>query len=83
MHPEAGILRQVAPEWYRDNDHDEEGFIAASGPSIRARGALSERVDLLDIAPTCCSLLGVDPPADLDGRPIPWVAPARSLAPTG
>jgi predicted AlkP superfamily phosphohydrolase/phosphomutase len=50
-----------------DASHAPAGFFAMAGPGVPALGRFAA-LDLLDVAPTVLSLLGV--PADLDGRPI-------------
>ena len=52
-------------EWHR-----EDGIFVLSGPAA-ARGSLSQRADLFDIAPTLLALLGAPVPADMPGRVIP------------
>ena len=51
-------------EWHR-----EDGIFILSGPAA-ARGSLSQRADLFDIAPTLLALLGVPIPKDMPGRVI-------------
>jgi predicted AlkP superfamily phosphohydrolase/phosphomutase len=52
-----------------DASHAPAGFLAMAGPQVPALGRF-EALDILDVAPTILSLLGVPAPADLDGRPI-------------
>ncbi len=47
--------------------HSRDGIIACMGPHFR-QGAEAPAVSILDVAPTVLSLLGVAPPADVDGR---------------
>jgi tetratricopeptide (TPR) repeat protein len=49
-------------EWHR-----EDGIFILSGPAA-ARGSLSQRADLFDIAPTLLALLGAPVPTDMPGR---------------
>ncbi|MDX2181997.1 MAG: alkaline phosphatase family protein [Bryobacteraceae bacterium] len=49
--------------------HHPEGILFARGPGIRA-GAKIEPTRLLDIAPTTLFAMGLDIPADLEGRVI-------------
>ena len=56
VHPKAK-LEQQKPEFFRESDHSRSGFVAAAGPSIRARGAIGD-VSVLDLAPTFLSLMG-------------------------
>jgi predicted AlkP superfamily phosphohydrolase/phosphomutase len=46
--------------------HTRNGFWAMSGPGVR--GSLSQDASLLDLAPTLLSILGFEPPTDMDGR---------------
>jgi predicted AlkP superfamily phosphohydrolase/phosphomutase len=50
-----------------DASHAPAGFFAMAGPQVPALGRF-EALDILDVAPTVLSLLGVA--ADLDGRPV-------------
>jgi predicted AlkP superfamily phosphohydrolase/phosphomutase len=52
-----------------DASHAPAGFLAMAGPQVPALGRF-EALDILDVAPTVLSLLGVTVPADLDGRPV-------------
>ncbi len=52
-----------------DASHAPAGFLAMAGPQVPALGRF-EALDILDVAPTVLSLLGVPAPADLDGRPV-------------
>lgn len=68
VHP-GGELVQNRPDFYRRSDHGRQGFFAAVGPEIAARGDVGE-VDLLDLAPTMLALLGEPPAARMQGRPL-------------
>ena len=68
VHP-GGELVQDRPDFYRRSDHGRQGFFAAAGPRIAARGDLGE-VDILDLAPTFLALLGEPPATRMRGRPI-------------
>jgi predicted AlkP superfamily phosphohydrolase/phosphomutase len=48
-------------------DHELHGILACAGPGIR-RGAEVGPARIVDIMPTILSLLGIEPPAALDGR---------------
>lgn len=52
-----------------DGGHGPYGFLAMSGPGIPLMGEL-EGLDLLDIAPTILSIMGVEVPEDMEGRVI-------------
>jgi predicted AlkP superfamily phosphohydrolase/phosphomutase len=68
LHPRAE-LRQIRPDFFRDSDHSTEGFLAAAGPAIRARGQVGT-LSPLDVAPTFLSLLGSAIPPTWPGRPL-------------
>ena len=67
-HP-RGVVTQPEPGYFRSSYHSHEGLFAAAGPAIRARGQV-ERMDLLDLAPSFLSLLGVPTPSEMTGRPV-------------
>ncbi len=49
--------------------HRRDGILVAAGPQLAARGAAeAPPADLIDIAPTALALLGLDVPAEMDGR---------------
>jgi arylsulfatase A-like enzyme len=50
------------------------GIFLALGRGVPA-GARPGRVRALDVAPTAARLLGIAPPADCEGTPIPAIAP--------
>ncbi len=58
-----------AYHYVRSGEHRPDGMFVVSGPGIPA-GSLADPVACMDWAPTICSLLGVQPDDDLDGRPI-------------
>jgi len=68
VHP-GGELVQEKPDFYRRSDHSGQGFFAAAGPAIAARGNIGE-VDVLDLSPTFLALIGVPATARMAGRPI-------------
>lgn len=65
-HPKVELV-QNTPGYNRSSYHAFSGFLAAAGPSIRARGAIGE-VALLDLAPTFLSLMGEPRPQGLTGQ---------------
>jgi predicted AlkP superfamily phosphohydrolase/phosphomutase len=67
-HPRAE-LTQPRPEFFRASDHTQRGFVAAAGPSVRARGPVGD-INLLDLAPTFLQLLGAHAPTEMTGAPI-------------
>jgi len=44
-------------------------IFALAGPGVR-RGSRLEHVDLVDVAPTLCRLIGIQPPAQSEGRVV-------------
>jgi predicted AlkP superfamily phosphohydrolase/phosphomutase len=71
---EIGLLEGVNG-WGRTGEHRPGGLIAAAGTGI-APAHLGE-IDLLDVAPTILSLVGIEP-RGLDGEPVrPIVAAAE------
>lgn len=67
-HPRAE-LHQVKPGFFRGNEHSFNGFIAAAGPAIQAKGKIAE-VSILDLTPTFLSLLGEEQPSAMTGQPL-------------
>jgi predicted AlkP superfamily phosphohydrolase/phosphomutase len=66
-----GVVRRPAwnPRTPRSGDHTVESRLWAVGPGIEP-GSRIEGGNVLDLAPTVLALLGVEAPADLDGRPL-------------
>ena len=61
----------------RVTGHCGPGFLAGRGPGIAASGRAElgrESAGLLDVAPTLLTRLGVPPPPELHGRPLPALA---------
>ncbi len=52
-----------------DGGHGRAGFFAMSGPGVPAIGAV-RNMNLLDIAPTVLSLLGLSVPKDMEGQTL-------------
>lgn len=49
--------------------HRRDGILVTAGPRLaQSSGAQPSSADIVDIAPTVLALLGVDVPADMDGR---------------
>jgi predicted AlkP superfamily phosphohydrolase/phosphomutase len=48
--------------------HRREGVLVTGGPQMATLGPQPDAADLIDIAPTTLALLGLDVPADMDGR---------------
>ena len=71
-HPTAGRIDIPAGSFTRVSDHSRHGFCCIAGPGIEARGR-QDPIDLLDVAPTLCRLLGVDPTPRMTGRVLDWV----------
>lgn len=66
-HP-SGRIRQPKPNFMRNSYHRFPGFVAWKGPDARAghQGSCS----LIDLAPTCMDLLGIEIPSSLAGRSL-------------
>jgi predicted AlkP superfamily phosphohydrolase/phosphomutase len=60
--------KTISPAFGPTGDHRIEGVFVAAGPAVRPGATLAPDATLLDITPTALRLLGVTPPADLDGR---------------
>lgn len=69
--PRVGRVRvPVGSRWARrTGDHTPNTRLWLHGPGVPGAGAVRQG-HVLDIAPTILSLLGVAPPAELDGRPL-------------
>jgi predicted AlkP superfamily phosphohydrolase/phosphomutase len=67
-HPK-GEITQRKPAYFRDCHHLFDGFFAAAGPSVTARGDRGEAA-LLDMAPSFLRLLGREIPGEMAGRPV-------------
>jgi predicted AlkP superfamily phosphohydrolase/phosphomutase len=73
-HPGFAVVRKIrggdavrwCPDGRLEGTHREEGIVALGGPNIRA----GERVNanIIDIAPTVLSALGLRVPLDMEGR---------------
>lgn len=70
-------LTLFEPTGWTSGDHRLAGLVALCGPEIPAGTLHGAR--LIDLAPTIMALLGVSPPAALDGQPLlAGTAPARA-----
>jgi predicted AlkP superfamily phosphohydrolase/phosphomutase len=69
--PAIGTVH-IPYEHWRQGDHVREGLMLVRGPGIEVGDA--GRFAIVDVAPTIAALLGASLP-DVDGRPIPGVAP--------
>lgn len=65
LHPRA-VLTQPRPQYDRDSYHTWKGFVIGAGPRLATAGG---PVDLLDVAPSCLTLLGRAVPPTLEGTP--------------
>jgi predicted AlkP superfamily phosphohydrolase/phosphomutase len=74
--PRIGLVEGLNPD-SRPGTHSPDGFLIAAGPGIPQGQSGSGR--LIDVAPTVLHLLGLRPPADMDGQLIPGLAPAAVL----
>lgn len=63
VHPQMDLC-QARPEFFRDTDHSQEGWIAMAGPDVQERGARTA-CDVLAVAPTLLKMLGEPIPAGL------------------
>jgi predicted AlkP superfamily phosphohydrolase/phosphomutase len=73
--PRAGLVEGRNPD-PRPGTHSTRGFALAAGGGIP--GGLEGQGKLADIAPSVLSLLGVDAPASMDGRPLAILTTATS-----
>jgi len=91
--PEGATIRPGRMLWrlehgfhgHRPELPSMHGLLVAAGPGI-APGTRLGRVSSLDVAPTVLALLGVDPPASMEGSVIEELLPgpdARDAPPTG
>jgi predicted AlkP superfamily phosphohydrolase/phosphomutase len=62
----VGLVRGLSAD-PRPGTHHPRSFVALRGPRVRA-GRLEAGHHIADVAPTILSLLGVTPPASMDGR---------------
>lgn len=76
VHPQT-VLVQERPQYCPDNQEKLSGFFAAAGPSIAGRGAIGD-IALLDLAPTCLSLLDEPAPQEFSGRVLDNIIWAES-----
>ena len=65
--PRVGLVEGASPD-PRPGTHSPEGFLLAAGAGI-PRGHQGDG-HLMDVAPTVLGLLGIEPPAEMDGRPL-------------
>ena len=71
-------FRFEVPRWLtsgRSGNHLPTGWFVATGPGVTA-GATAATADILDLAPTARSLLGLEPDPSLHGRVLPLLEPA-------
>jgi predicted AlkP superfamily phosphohydrolase/phosphomutase len=54
----------------RNSVASNRAIFLAMGPGVR-QGARVDHVNLVDVAPTLCHLIGIDPPAQSEGRIVP------------
>lgn len=70
--PEHGRVAWPTPGSHpqgRSGNHRDRGFLIAAGPDIGDR-VPDTAAHILDLAPTAYSLLGLDPPPHMRGRPL-------------
>ncbi len=73
----AGPAPWEVPAHYTGN-HRPNAFLLAAGPDIR-RAPLPAGAHILDLAPTILARAGIEPPAHMDGRPLPLFADATAV----
>jgi predicted AlkP superfamily phosphohydrolase/phosphomutase len=64
-----GRIELPSPE-RRSGGHRNQGFLVAAGPSLPAAGMLSQKVSVVDLAPTILDLLQVERPVTLKGSTL-------------
>jgi predicted AlkP superfamily phosphohydrolase/phosphomutase len=64
-HIRGACAHEISP--YYTGNHRPNAFVVARGPHV-VSGSVLDRGHILDLAPTVLALLGVDPPAQLEGR---------------
>lgn len=60
--------------------HRPDGILIVAGPGVPAGAPISD-ANIIDLAPTILSLLGISPPSDMDGRALPELPLTLSGAP--
>jgi len=58
-----------------EDDPDMRGIFVAAGPHVRQTNL--GKIQQIDVAPTLSALLGIDPPADADGKPLDLIEQAQ------
>jgi predicted AlkP superfamily phosphohydrolase/phosphomutase len=74
--PRVGFVVGASPD-PRPGTHSPDGFLLATGAGI-PRGHQGDG-HLLDVAPTVLTLLGLEPPAEMDGRPLTVLSAADAV----
>jgi predicted AlkP superfamily phosphohydrolase/phosphomutase len=77
-HPRIGVIRDDLRDVPR-TEHSGEGFVVASGPSIRSVEEAGS-ADVVDLAPTLLYLLGSAIPADMEGQVLEGILEPSLLA---
>jgi predicted AlkP superfamily phosphohydrolase/phosphomutase len=72
--PHIGLVEGASPD-PRTGTHSPEGFLLAAGPGIPPH--YQGDGHLLDVAPTVLRLLGIEPPAEMHGRPLTAFIPVE------
>jgi predicted AlkP superfamily phosphohydrolase/phosphomutase len=72
----AGIVVANMKKW--SGDHCASDPSDTQGIFLSNRKVATPDPSILDVAPTVISILGVQPPGHLDGRPLEFVAPANA-----
>lgn len=76
-HPKLGLLHENMRD-VAASEHSGEGFLVASGPSIRSGATV--RGHVVDLAATALYLAGASVPADMDGDVLTGLIAERELA---
>ena len=66
--PQGGLRRNRPFQANRNRSglHLEDGIFVLAGPGVRGTGDAG--ADIVDVAPTVLALLGIEPPAEMEGR---------------
>ncbi|MEM9502527.1 MAG: alkaline phosphatase family protein [Cyanobacteria bacterium P01_E01_bin.43] len=80
VHPQV-TLRQEKSEFFRGSDHNQAGFMAAAGPDIQPKGAISD-IPLRDLAPTFMTLMDRPVPTEMPGQCSDLLALVTQSPPT-
>ena len=68
----SDVIKENVFETTDEFSHTRHGALIAAGPRIEDTGAVTPNV--VDVAPTALRLLGIEPPASMDGTELPGVS---------